>query len=168
MPERRRVVCLKIRKLLQKSGNLSNYSEKIIGCRVIMHLKALNGFVILYYRVKRSFLQLLPVLAKVIFRVRIKQQKKTFNVRDNLFQSKIVSSCIQMECLLLQFSDRVRCFLERISYFFTQFSVMKFIFVVDCLFKAIILDHPKIFKIHQKRSEKSNKEFQFLLRYSSY
>ena len=33
----------------------------------------------------------------------------------------------------------------------------KFIFIINGLFKAIIFNHPKFFKIHEERSKESDK-----------
>ena len=72
---------------------------------MVVHLKSFDGLIILNDWVEGLFLQLLPVLAKVIFGVGIEQKKEVFNIRDHFFEAEIVPSRIQLEGLFLELSD---------------------------------------------------------------
>ena len=80
MPEIGSVVSLKVRELPEESGNLSDDPKEVIRSGMIMHLEPFDGFVILDNRVKRSFFEFLPISAKIVFGVRIEQQKEILDI----------------------------------------------------------------------------------------
>jgi hypothetical protein len=69
----RGVVGFKVREFFQESRNLGDNPEKIIRVRMIVHFKALNGFIILNDRVKGFFLQLLPISTQVVLGVGVEK-----------------------------------------------------------------------------------------------
>ena len=106
MSKFRSVVSFKIWKLPQKSRNLRDDPEEIVRSRMVMHLEAFDGFVVLDNWVERSFFKFLPVSAKIVLRIRIEEKKEVLNIRNDLFQFEVVACTVKLE-----------------GFFFTLFSI---------------------------------------------
>lgn len=153
------IISFEVSKLFQKSWYLSDDPEQIIRTGMIMHLKSLDCLIVLNYRIKRSLLQLLPISWKIILGVRIEEQQKVFNIRNHLFQFKVVSSRVQLIGFLLKLPDTVGSFFEHFGYFLVELLLVEFKILMDGPFETVVFDHPQIFEVHQEGPEDSNKLF---------
>lgn len=105
VPKLGRVVVFEVGKLFQESGYLGDDAEQVIGSGVVVHLESFDGLVVLDHRVEGFLLQLLPVLAQVIFSVRVEQKQEILDIRNYLFELEVVPGSVQMVGLLLQLAD---------------------------------------------------------------
>lgn len=107
MPEFWSIVSLEISKLLEESGYLSDYSEKIIWIRMVMHFKSFDCFIVFNNRVKWFFFKLLPVSTQIILCVWVEKQEEILDVWNDLFELEIVPSRVKLESFFLQLSNTV-------------------------------------------------------------
>jgi hypothetical protein len=71
VPELRSLVVLEIRELFQETADLHDYPEDVLGARLEVHYEAFDRLVVLEHWVKILLFQDLPVLAQIIFVIRV-------------------------------------------------------------------------------------------------
>jgi hypothetical protein len=96
---------------------------------MIMHLKPLDGLVVLNHRIKRFLLKLLPVPAQIVFGVRVEEKQEVLNIGNNFLELKVVAGGVELESLLLEFSHTVGSFFEGLSDSLVDLLLVELVFL---------------------------------------
>lgn len=105
MPELGSVLSFELGELFEEPRYLEYYYEQVTRSWGVLHVKHFQSFVVLVHRVITLALKRLPISAQVILGKRIENEQKVLNVRNSLFQEKMLIPRKIMVSLLHQTSN---------------------------------------------------------------